>query len=336
MTSTATGLRILRPELDRTTAAVRLPAVLESIGNTPLIELKRIGSDLEPGVRLFAKAEHLNPGGSVKDRPALRMVLDGISSGQFSPDQILIDATSGNTGIAYAMIGAAMGFPVELALPENASRERKDLLRSFGARLVLTDPLEGTDGAQCVVREIVGARPDRYFYPDQYNNPGNWRAHFDGTGQEILDQTHGGVTHFVCALGTTGTFTGVTRRLKQENSASICIAVQPDSPIHAMEGVKHLDTAARPGIFTPGLPDEIVEVDSDASVAMARRLAREEGLLVGVSAGANVLAAHEVARQLESGTVVTILCDTGTRYLSDSLACGIDQHTDHAWKDTSE
>ncbi|MBT8399756.1 MAG: cysteine synthase family protein [Rhodothermia bacterium] len=321
MTSIATGLRIVRPDQNRPAAAIRLPAVLESIGNTPLLELKRIGGDLKPGVRLFAKAEHLNPGGSVKDRPALRMVLDGISSGQFSPDQTLIDATSGNTGIAYAMIGAAMGFPVELALPENASQERKDLLRSFGAELIVTDPLEGTDGAQRVVREIVAAKPNRYFYPDQYNNPGNWRAHFDGTGQEILDQTNGLVTHFVCALGTTGTFTGVTRRLKHEDQTITCIAVQPDSPIHAMEGVKHLDTAVRPGIFSPDLPDETVEIDSDASVAMARRLAREEGLLVGVSAGANVLAAYKVALQLESGTVVTILCDTGARYLSDSLSC---------------
>ncbi len=325
MTSIANGLRIFRPDQNRPAAAIRLPAVLGLIGNTPLLDLRRIGRDLKPGVRLLAKAEHLNPGGSVKDRPAHRMVLDGITSGQFASDRILIDATSGNTGIAYAMIGAAMGFPVELALPENASQERKDLLRSFGAKLLLTDPLEGTDGAQRVVREIVAARPNRYFYPDQYNNPGNWRAHFDGTGQEILDQTRGQVTHFVCALGTTGTFTGVTRRLKHEDRAITCIAVQPNSPIHAMEGVKHLDTAVLPGIFSPDLPDYTVEIDSDASVAMARRLAREEGLLVGVSAGANVLAAYKVALQLESGTVVTILCDTGTRYLSDSLSCRNDR-----------
>lgn len=325
MSSTAIGFRIVRPDA-WPSAPGQLPALLASVGNTPLLELKRIGGDLKPGVRLLAKAEHLNPGGSVKDRPALRMVVDGIASGLLAGNRILIDATSGNTGIAYAMIGAAMGFRVELALPKNASRERQDLLQSFGAKLILTDPLEGTDGAQRVVREIVAADPTRYFYPDQYNNAGNWRAHFDGTGQEILDQTDGQVTHFVCALGTTGTFTGVTRRLKHEDRRIRCIAVQPDSPMHAMEGVKHLDTAVRPGIFSPDLPDATVEIDSDAAVAMARRLAREEGLLVGVSAGANVLAAHEVALGLESGTVVTILCDTGARYLSDSLSCRLDKH----------
>ena len=321
MQSSATRLRVVKRAEPDADSRLELPAVLGSIGNTPLIQLRRIGADLSPGVRLLAKAEHLNPGGSVKDRPALRMVLDGRASGALSNNRILIDATSGNTGIAYAMIAAAMNFRVMLALPENASAERKDLLRSYGAELVLTDPLEGTDGAQQIVREIVQRQPDQFFYPDQYNNVSNWLAHFDGTGQEIIDQTAGNVTHFVAALGTTGTFTGVTRRLKHENPKIRCIAVQPDSPLHAMEGVKHLESSNKPGIYDESLPDEILEIGSDEAVRMARRLALEEGLLIGVSAGANVLAALRVAQNLESGIVVTVLCDTGTRYLSDSLAC---------------
>ncbi len=298
-----------------------LPGVTAQIGNTPLIELRNISQDLKGRVRVFGKAEHLNPGGSVKDRPALRMILDGLKSGALVPGKKLIDATSGNTGIAYAMIGAAMKIPVTLALPANASWERKDLLKSYGAELILTDPLEGTDGAQRVVREIVKDSPDTYFYPDQYNNDGNWLAHFDGTGPELIDQVGDEITHFVAALGTTGTFTGVSRRLKQDMPQVRCVAVHPDSPLHGMEGVKHLPTALIPGIYDPDLADSHVEVSTDEAISMARRLAREEGLLVGVSAGANVYAALTLAESLRSGTVVTILCDTGTRYLSDSLSC---------------
>ncbi len=320
MSTSTTVLRRLRKPSAPPGHANGLPGLLRSIGNTALVELRN-RSTLAPGVRVFAKAEHLNPGGSVKDRPALRMVIDGIAAGALVEGRTLIDATSGNTGIAYAMIGSALRFPVTLAVPSNASSERKDLLRTYGAHLILTDSLEGTDGAQRVVREIVAGAPDRYFYPDQYNNDGNWRAHFEGTGREILEQTGGSVSHFVAALGTTGTFTGVARRLKQENPEVRCIAVQPDSPLHGMEGVKHLESAMSPGIFDSRLPDEYITVSTDEAIDAARRLARDEGLFVGVSAGANVVAATRVAERLDHGVVVTILCDTGTRYLSEALSC---------------
>ena len=290
-----------------------------SIGQTPLLRLDVIGADLPDAVTLAAKAEHLNPGGSVKDRPALAMIEDGLRTGAFRPDQTLIDATSGNTGIAYAMIGAAKGLDVMLALPENASAERKKILRTYGATLILTDPMDGTDGAQRRVKAIVAEQPDRYFYPDQYNNDANWQAHYDGTGAEILEQTDGAVTHFVAGLGTTGTFTGVTRRLKDHDPSIHSIALQPATPLHALEGLKHMDTAIVPGIYDADLADAHRTCTTEAAFAMTRRLAREEGLLVGPSAGANVATALQVAQSLESGTVVTILCDTGTRYLSDDF-----------------
>lgn len=324
MSTSTTVTRRFRKRPSKPDTVRTLPGLLHSIGNTALIEIRN-SETLSPGVRVFAKAEHLNPGGSVKDRPALRMVMGGLASGALAEGRTLIDATSGNTGIAYAMIGSALRFPVTLAVPSNASSERKDLLRTYGANLILTDALEGTDGAQRVVREIVGQAPGRYFYPDQYSNDENWRAHFEGTGHEILQQTSGAVTHFVAALGTTGTFTGVTRRLKGENPNIRCIAVQPDSPLHGMEGVKHLESAEAPGIFDPRLPDDYVTVSTDEAIDAARRLARNEGVFVGVSAGANVVAALRVAEQLDRGVVVTILCDTGTRYLSEALACS-DRH----------
>ena len=255
----------------------------------------------------------------MKDRPALRMIEDGLESGAFQPHQTLIDATSGNTGIAYAMIGAHMGLDVALALPENASAERKKVLRSYGADLILTDPLEGTDGAQRRVKEMVAAEPDRYFYPDQYNNDANWQAHYDGTGAEIWAQTDGAVTHFVAGLGTTGTFTGVSRRLNAEDDTIRAVAFQPDAAMHGMEGLKHMETALVPGIYAPDEADEHRTCTTDTAYAMTRRLAREDGLLVGPSAGANVAVALEVARSLEAGMVVTVLCDTGTRYLSDDF-----------------
>ena len=303
------------------TAGVRsaLPNVVDDIGQTPLLRLDRVAADLPETVALYAKAEHLNPGGSVKDRPARRMIQEGRESGAFRRDQTLIDATSGNTGIAYAMIGAAKGLDVTLALPKNASAERKKVLRAYGAELLLTDPMAGTDGAQRRVKEIVEAHPNRYFYPDQYNNDANWRAHYDGTGTEILEQTDGRVSHFVTGLGTTGTFMGVTRRLKEHDPAVQCVGVEPATAMHGLEGLKHMDTALVPGIYDPSVADAHRTYSTETAVAMTKRLAREEGLLVGPSAGANVAAALDVARSLEAGVVVTILCDTGTRYLSDDF-----------------
>jgi cysteine synthase B len=306
------------PPAETSRALDRSPAsVVDRIGNTPLLRLDRIGAGLPESVTLCAKAEHQNPGGSVKDRPARRMIRDGLRSGAFRKDQTLIDATSGNTGIAYAMIGAAMGLDVTLALPENASDERKKTLRAYGAELILTDPTGGTDEAQRKVQELVDAHPDRYFYPDQYNNDANWQAHYTETGPEIWHQTDGAVTHFVAGLGTTGTFTGVTRHLKEQNPSVTTVALQPDTPMHGLEGLKHLETALVPGIYDARLADEQRTCTTEDAIAMTRRLSREEGLLVGPSAGANVATALAVARSLDAGTVVTILCDTGTRYLSE-------------------
>jgi cysteine synthase B len=292
---------------------------LEShIGNTPLVRLRNVTRSLPAGVEVLAKAEHLNPGGSVKDRPALRMILDGERSGRLYPGKTILDATSGNTGIAYAMIGAARRYPVTLCLPRNASDERKRILRIYGAQLIETDPLGGTDGAQAVAREMAERDADKYFYPDQYNNAGNWRAHYDGTGREILEQTGGRITHFVSGLGTCGTFVGVARRLKEFDYRVRAISMEPDSPIHGLEGLKHLPSSKMPGIFDPTLADEKVEVQTEAAQAMTVRLAREEGLFVGVSSGANVLAARTLAQTLPpNSVVVTVLCDGGERYLSE-------------------
>jgi len=286
------------------------------IGNTPLIRLLRVTKDLPDGVQVLAKAEYLNPGGSVKDRPALNMILEGERSGRLYPGITILDATSGNTGIAYAMIGAARGYRVKICVPKNASRQRKDILYRFGVELIETDPLLSTDGAQARAREIFASEPDSYFYPDQYNNPSNWRAHYDGTAEEIWDQTEGRVTHFLAGLGTTGTFTGTTRKLKKLNPLIRAVAMQPDSPLHGLEGLKHLATALVPGIFDPTLVDLDMSVSTEAAQQMVQRLAREEGLLVGTSSGANVFAALELARSLPEGsTVVTILCDGGERYI---------------------
>jgi cysteine synthase B len=287
-----------------------------SIGGTPLIQLRRITVGLPNGVTVFAKAEHLNPGGSVKDRPALQMILAGERSETLRPGMTILDATSGNTGIAYAMIGAARGYLVTLCLPKNASRQRKQILRSFGVQIIETDPLQSTDGAQLVAREMFRNEPAKYFYPDQYNNDANWRAHYDTTGPEIWEQTEGRVTHFVAGLGTTGTFVGVVRRLKSFNPRVQAIAMQPDSPLHGLEGLKHLQTAMVPGIYDPALADENVEVATDDALAMTQRLAREEGLFVGPSSGANVFAALRLARTLsKDAVVVTILCDGGEKYV---------------------
>jgi cysteine synthase B len=295
------------------------PELLNAIGNTPLIPLRQIGHDLPDGVTLWVKAEHLNPGGSVKDRPARHMIEDGLRTGTYQPHHTLIDATSGNTGIAYAMIAAALNRDVALALPENASTERKAVLRAYGAELILTDPMEGTDGAQARVQELVKAHPDRYFYPDQYSNDANWQAHYDTTAPEIWTQTHERVTHFVAGLGTTGTFTGVARRLKEYDDTITCIAMQPDTALHGLEGLKHLPTAHTPPIYDSSLADAQATCSTETAHTMTRRLAAEEGLLVGPSAGANVATALRHAQTLDAGHVVTILCDTGTRYLSGDL-----------------
>jgi S-sulfo-L-cysteine synthase (O-acetyl-L-serine-dependent) len=286
-----------------------------SIGNTPLIRLRSITKDLPAGVQVLVKAEHLNPGGSVKDRPALRMILDGQETGRLQQGMTILDATSGNTGIAYAMIGAARGYPVKLCLPKNASPQRKRILRSYGVEVIETDPLLSTDGAQLMAKEIFASDPAKYFYPDQYNNPANWLAHYETTGREIWEQSEGRVTHFVAGLGTSGTFVGTSRRLKELNPAVRVISMQPDSPLHGLEGLKHMATAAVPGIYDPTLADEQLEASTDDARETAQRLAREEGLLVGTSSGANVSAALSVARTLVSGMVVTILCDSGERYL---------------------
>lgn len=291
---------------------------IELVGNTPLIRLDRLDPSLPADVRVYAKAEWYNPGGSVKDRPALWMIRDGEARGVLRPGMIIADATSGNTGIAYATIGAALGYQVRLSMPANASIERRNTLYALGADVILTNPAEGVDLAIQVIRGLVEEDPERYFYPDQYNNPANPLAHYESTAPEIWRQTDGQVTHFVAALGTSGTFMGTSRRLREYNPQLKAIAVQPDSPYHALEGVKHMATTLYvPGIYDPNAPDEIIIVPSETAFEMARRIARREGLLVGISAAANVAAALQVARQLESGTVVTILCDSAARYLSD-------------------
>jgi cysteine synthase B len=293
---------------------------LESlIGNTPLVALERVAADVAP-VQVFAKAEFANPGGSVKDRPALAMILDGEKRGLLTRDKTIIDATSGNTGIAYAMLGARRGYRVELVIPANASRERVATLRAYGAELVLSAADESTDGAQRLAKKMVTQEPGRYFYPDQYNNPANWRAHYETTGPEIWRQTNGRITHFVAGVGTSGSFVGVTRRLKELNPAIRCISMQPDAPLHGMEGLKHMATALVPGIYDPILADENIEVATEDAHAMCLRLAREEGLAVGISAGGNVAAAMQVARWIkEGGVIVTILCDGAAKYLGEEF-----------------
>lgn len=293
-------------------------SVLELIGNTPLLGLKRIGADLG-GVKVLGKAEWANPGGSVKDRAALSMILDGERRGLLTKDKILVDATSGNTGIAYAMICAQRGYRVKLALPKNASHERKQTLRAYGADLVLTDPTEGTDGAQRYVKKLVENDPGKYFYPDQYNNPANWRAHYETTANEIWRQTDGQITHFVAGMGTSGTFVGVTRRLKELNRSIQCISMQPNSPLHGLEGMKHMASALVPGIYDPNLADDLIEVATEDAHRMVLRLAREEGILVGVSSGGNLVAAMQVAEKLKEGVVVTIFCDSAAKYLSEDF-----------------
>jgi S-sulfo-L-cysteine synthase (O-acetyl-L-serine-dependent) len=302
-----------------TTAPARSAAtVLDLIGRTPLVRLPHFEREV-PGVELYAKAEWQNPGGSVKDRAAFRMITDGEASGRLRPGLTIVDATSGNTGIAYAMVGAARGYKVKLCLPENASPERKLILKAFGAELVLTSPLEGTDGAIREVRRMVAEHPEKYFYPDQYSNDGNWRAHFDTTGPEIIEQTNGRLTHFVAGLGTSGTFVGTTRRLKQFNPSIRAISFQPDSPFHGLEGLKHMETAMVPAIYDPSLADEDLRVGTEEAHRLVRRLAREEGLMVGISSGAALAAVLTVARRLDSGVIVTVFPDGAEKYLTEKF-----------------
>ncbi|MBI3405884.1 MAG: cysteine synthase family protein [Acidobacteria bacterium] len=294
-------------------------SLFDLVGNTPLLRLDRIGREF-PHVEFFAKAEWQNPGGSVKDRPALWMIREGERTGALRPGKILIDATSGNTGIAFAMFGALRGYKVKLCLPENASVERKRILRAYGADLIETPADEGSDGAIRRARQIVAADPEKYFYPDQYNNPANWRAHYETTAEEIWRQTHGRLTHFVAALGTSGTFTGVTRRLKELNPRIRGISLQPDSGFHGLEGWKHMPTAIVPGIYDPALADENLLVRTEDSYSMVQRLAKEEGLLVSPSAGGALAGCFEVAEGIpksQSAVVVTIFADSAQKYLSE-------------------
>src|SRR5438552_6420840 len=284
------------PVLDRTAGT----SVVDLIGRTPLVRLRRFERET-PAVELYAKVEWQNPGGSVKDRAAARMILEGEASGALTHERTILDATSGNTGIAYATIGAARGYTVTLCVPDNASPERKLILRALGAALVLTDPLEGTDGAIREARRLHAAEPQRYFYPDQYNNDANWRAHYDTTGPEIIEQTSGRLTHFVAGLGTSGTFVGTGRRLRQFNPAIRLISFQPEGPFHGLEGLKHMESAIVPGIYDATLADEDLRISTERAHEMVRRLAREEGLLAGVSSGAAMAAVLDVARRLERG-----------------------------------
>jgi S-sulfo-L-cysteine synthase (O-acetyl-L-serine-dependent) len=295
-------------------------SVLDMIGRTPLVRLHRFEREVPAGVELYAKAEWQNPGGSVKDRAAARMILEGEASGRLTHDKTILDATSGNTGIAYAMVGAARGYNVTLCVPSNASPERKLMLRALGARLILTDPLEGgTDGAIREARRMYAEHPEKYFYPDQYNNEANWRAHYDTTGPEIIEQTSGRITHFVAGLGTSGTFVGTARRLRKFNPAIRLISFQPDAAFHGLEGLKHMESAIVPGIYDPTLADEDLRVSTERAHAMVRRLAREEGLLAGISSGAALAVVLDVARQLDHGVVVTIFPDGAEKYLTDSF-----------------
>jgi cysteine synthase B len=295
--------------------------LLDCIGNTPLLRLDHLTAHL-PGVALMGKAEWHNPGGSVKDRAAANIVASGRRNGKFTPGKTLLDATSGNTGIAYAMLGASDKFPVTLCMPENASLERKKILSAYGANIIYTDPGDGSDGAILKARELAATEPGKYFYADQYSNDANWRAHYHGTANEIWQQTQGRVTHFVAMLGTSGTFTGTTRRLKELNPRIRCVSLQPDSSFHGIEGAKHMGSALVPNIYDPQLADENIEIATEEAYAMAKRLASEAGLLVGISAAAAVAGSLKVAESLQLrkeclAVIVTILCDSGDKYLSE-------------------
>lgn len=297
----------------------RLSSVVEAVGNTPLVRLNKVAAHV-PDVEVWAKLEFANPGGSVKDRPALRMIQDALADGRLTSGKTLIDSTSGNTGVAYSLYGAALGIPVRLVMPSNVSKARKDIVRSFGTDIVYSDPMEGSDGAIVLAREIVAKDPDRYFYPDQYSNPSNWRAHYDGTGREVLEALGDRITHFVAGLGTTGTMMGSSRRIKEHHRRVQCVAVEPTDALHGLEGLKHLATSIVPAIYDPSVPDRIFPVTTEDGWDMADRMAREEGLHIGHSSGANVFAAlklaEEAQRSGQGGCVVAIVADRGDRYFA--------------------
>lgn len=298
----------------------RIASVVDAVGQTPLVRLDRLVAKSAPSVELYAKLEFANPGGSVKDRPALRMMLDAIEDGRLTSDKVLIDATSGNTGVAYSLFGAALGHRVQLVMPSNVSKPRKDIARAYGTEIIFSDPMEGSDGAIRLVREIVEKDPGKYFYPDQYSNPSNPKAHYLGTGREILDAVGDRITHFVTGLGTTGTMMGTTRRLREHHRKIQCIAVEPADALHGLEGLKHMASSLVPAIYDASVPDAIVPVGTEDGWDMADRLAREEGLHVGHSSGAHVFAALKIAEKLhaeqQGGCVVTIVCDRGGRYFA--------------------
>lgn len=294
-------------------------ALEAAVGNTPLLPLRWMTRDLAPQVSVYAKAEWFNPGGSVKDRPALNILKAALKAGELAGGKRLLDSTSGNMGIAYATLGAALRVLVTLTIPGNASSERLAILRALGAELILTDPLEGSDGALLAARKLAEEHPERYYYADQYNNPANWQAHYKTTGPEIVQQSQGAVTHLVAGLGTAGTLTGTSRYLLEHNPRIEIVAVQPDAPFHGLEGLKHMDTAIRPGIYDPVLPDRTLKIATEDAYEMTRLLARQEGLFVGVSSGAAAMAALQVASELDRGLVVTVFPDAGYKYLSEKF-----------------
>ena len=293
----------------------KMESIVEAVGNTPLVRLRAMEKE-SPGVKIYLKLEYANPGGSVKDRPARQMMVDAIEDGRLTSNKILIDATSGNTGVAYSLLGAAMGYRIALVMPSNVSKARKDIIEAFGTEIIYSDPMEGSDGAIREVRRLVAEEPDRYFYPDQYSNPSNPRAHYLGTGQEILDQVGDEITHFVASLGTSGTCMGTTRRLREHSRKIECIALEPAEALHGLEGLKHMGSSIVPEIFDPKVPDEILPVGTETSWDMSDRLAAAEGLHVGYSTGANVAGVLEVAKRIEEGCIVTIACDRGDRYFA--------------------
>ena len=304
------------------TGPLAVPSALQLVGNTPLVELRKVRDDLAPGVRLFGKLEGFNPGGSVKDRPALKMIDDGLAGGRLVPGKTILDSTSGNTGIALAMVGAALGYPVKLVMPGNVSLERKRVVAAFGAEVVYSDPLEGSDGAIRLCRKLLAEDPERYFKPDQYNNPANSQAHYETTGPEIWRQTGGTVTHFIAGIGTGGTIMGTGRYLKGQNPAVQVIAAEPEDAFHGLEGLKHMASSIVPGIYHEQELDLKLGISTEDAYAMVYRLGREEGLLVGQSCGAAHVAGLQVARTLREGTVVVLFPDFGDRYLSTNLWLG--------------
>jgi cysteine synthase B len=297
----------------------RLSSIIDAVGNTPLIRLEKVAKTA-PSVEVYVKLEYMNPGGSVKDRPALRMMQDAIADGRLTSDKILIDSTSGNTGVAYSLVGAALGYRVALVMPKNVTKARKDITQAFGTELIFSDPMEGSDGAIRLVRKIVEENPDKYFYPDQYSNPSNPLAHYHGTGVEILSALGDRITHFVTSLGTSGTMMGTTRRLHEHTRPVYCVAAEPAEALHGLEGLKHMASSIQPPIFDPTVPDEILPVGTEEGWDMTERLGAEEGLHVGHSTGANVFGALKLAERLQrekrEGCVVAIACDRGDRYFA--------------------